>query len=109
MTLVEVAEMLAEMNIDFAYNAFESETGKQPPFICYFYSGNVVEAADNVNYAKIETLNIELYTDTKDFALEAQVETVLNNHEMVFSREEEWLEGEQMQMTIYTMEVLING
>lgn len=109
MTLNELAQMLDEMNIDFAYRAFEEDTGKQPPFICYFFSGNIPEAADDTNVVKIEELNIELYTDNKDFALEAQIESVLNAHELVFSREEEWIESEKMQMTIYTMEVLING
>ena len=109
MTLAEIAGMLEEMNIDFAYRAFEEGTGKQPPFICYFYSGNVPEPADDINVVNIEELNIELYTDHKDFALEKQIEDVLTAHDLAFSREEEWIESEKMQMTIYTMEVLING
>lgn len=109
MTLQEIAEMIAEMNLPFAYRAFEQGTGQEPPFICYLYTGNVPEPADNVNFAKIEILAIELYTDTKDFALEASIEAVLDSYELVYSREETWLEDEQMQMTTYTMEVLING
>ena len=109
MSLAEIAAMLAAMNIDYAYRQFDSETGKQPPFICYFFGPNVPEAADNINYAKIETLNIELYTDYKDFNLEAQVEAVLDSCEMVYFKDEDWIESEKMHMTIYTMEVLING
>lgn len=109
MTCLEVAEMIESIGIPYAYRAFEEGTGIVPPFICYFYSGNVPEAADNINVVDIEELNIELYTDHKDFVLEKQIEDVLTAHDFAFSREEEWIESEKMQMTIYTMEVLING
>lgn len=109
MTLQEIAEMIEEIGLPFAYRAFDQETAQAPPFICYLYTGNVPEPADNINYARIETLAIELYTDTKDFAQEETVEAVLDKYEMVFDREEAWLDDEQMQMVTYTMEVLING
>ena len=109
MTLQEIAEMIAEMGLPYAYRAFEQGTGQEPPFICYLYTGNVPEPADNINYARIETLAIELYTDTKDFSREASVEAILDKYEMVYDREEEWIESQQMQMTTYTMEVLINA
>ena len=109
MSLQEVANMIAEIGVPYAYRAFEQGTNQNTPFICYLYTGNTPEPADNTNYAKIETLAIELYTDHKDFALEATVESVLDSHEMVYDREEAWIQEEQMQMTTFTMEVLING
>lgn len=109
MRLQEIAEMIAGIGIPFAYRSFESGTGQEPPFICYLYTGNTPEPADNINYVKLETLAIELYTNQKDFVLEEEVEAVLTSHDMVFNREETWLSDEQMQMTTYTMEVLING
>lgn len=115
MTYSEIASMITEIkpdgttSIPFSYRAFDESEAVAPPFICYLYTGNVPEPADNTNYVKIEELAIELYTDTKDFALESKVEAVLKAHEMVFSKEETWLEDEKMQMTTYTMEVQING
>ena len=109
MTLLEVANMIEEMNIVFAYRAFEEGTAQEPPFICYMYNGNTPEPADDTNYVKIEQLAIELYTDNKNFALEQQVEDVLTSHDLVFSREETWLDDEKMQMTTYLMEVQIDG
>ena len=109
MRLQEIAEMIAGIGIPFAYRSFESGTGQEPPFICYLYTRNTPEPADNINYVKLETLAIELYTNQKDFVLEEEVEAVLTSHDMVFNREETWLSDEQMQMTTYTMEVLING
>ena len=108
MTLQEIAEMIAEMGFPFAYRAFEEGTGQEPPFVCYLYTGNVPEPADNINYAKLETLAIEFYSDTKDSASEATIEAVLDKYEMVYDREEAWLDDEKMQMVTYTMEVLIN-
>ena len=107
MTYLNIAEMISSIGLPYAYRAFEEGTGIAPPFICYLYTGNNPEAADNQNYAKIETLVIELYTDHKDFALEATVESVLNNYEMVFERDEAWIQDEKMQLTTYTMDVII--
>ena len=115
MTYLEIANMIAEIkpdgtnSIPFSYRAFDESEAVAPPFICYLYTSNVPEPADNLNYVTIQELAIELYTETKDFALESKVEAVLNAHELVFSREEAWLEDEKMQMTTYTMEVQING
>lgn len=95
-------------SIPFAYRAFPIGEAPVPPFICYLMDSARPEEADNIGMP-ITTLSIELYTDNKDFALEAAVEAVLTANEMVWSKEETWLEDERMQMTTYTTEVYING
>lgn len=107
MSLNEIAQMIASMGLPFSYRSFDSDTAVAPPFICYLYEGNVPEPADNTNFVKIETLMIELYTDSKDFELEQTVEDVLNAYDMVYTRDESWLSDEKMQMTVYTMDVII--
>lgn len=109
MTFPEIAEMISSINLPFAYRSFEEGTATPCPFICYLFPNNSPEPADNINIAKIETLTIELYTDQKDFSLEDRVENILSSHDLVFDREEEWLSDEKMQLTVFTMEVLING
>ena len=106
MSLSEIATMINSMGLPFAYRAFDSP--QAPPFICYLYTGNTPEPADNKNYVKIETLVIELYTDNKDFSLESQIETILDANEMIYERDEEWLSDERMQLTTYTMDVFID-
>lgn len=106
MSLSEIATMINSMGLPFAYRAFDSP--QAPPFICYLYTGNTPEPADNTNYVKIETLVIELYTDNKDFSLESQIEAVLDANEMIYERDEEWLSDERMQLTTYTMDVFID-
>ena len=107
MLLSEVATMIQSMGLPFAYRSFEDGTAQAPPFICYLYTGNNPEPADNKICAKIETLVIELYTDSKDFSLEATIEAVLDSYNMVYSREEEWISSEKIQLTSYTMDVVI--
>lgn len=106
MSLSEIATMINSIGLPFAYRAFDSP--QAPPFICYLYTGNTPEPADNTNYVKIETLVIELYTDNKDFSLESQIETILDANEMIYERDEEWLSDERMQLTTYTMDVFID-
>lgn len=109
MTTVEVFQMVQAVDIPAAYHHFEEGSGQQPPFICFYYPGNDDLLADNVNYARINQLIIELYTDNKDFDLEAAVETVLRTNEMAYSKVETYIDTEKMYMVAYTMEVLIDG
>lgn len=106
MSLSEIATMINSMGLPFAYRAFDSP--QAPPFICYLYGPNIPEPADNKNFVDIETLVIELYTDNKDFSLESQIKAVLDANEMVYERDEEWLSDEKMQLTTFSMEILID-
>ena len=105
MTTQEVATMIAEIGIPYAYYQFPEGTEQATPFACFFYSNNNDLKADNSNYQKIEHLILEVYTDNKDFALEATVESVLASHDMVWSRDEEWIDTERMLEVIGEMYV----
>lgn len=109
MTTQEVAAMVAEIGIPYAYYQFPDNTGQATPFVCFFYSGDNDFKADDSNYQKIEHLIIELYTDDKDFTLEQTVESVLASHGMVWTRDEEWIESERMLEVVYEMDVVITS
>ena len=109
MTYKEIAEMIAEADIPYAYREFEEGTATAPPFICFFYPYTDDFFADDSNYQRVETLVVELYTDTKDIALEQALEAVFADHGLTFTRSEERLGSERMTMNTYTMEVIING
>lgn len=106
MTFKEISTMVSKIGLPYAYYQF-GETGQEPPFICFFYPNDNDFKADNSNYQKIEHLIIELYTDNKDFQLEATVEAILTENGMVWSRSEEWIESERMLEVIYEMDVVI--
>ena len=106
MTYKEVASMVAEIGLPNAYYQFK-ETIQGPPFVCFFFTNANDFLADDVNFQKIEHLAVELYTDEKDYSLEAVVEDVLEGHCLVYLKQEEYLDSEQMHITVYEMDVVI--
>ena len=109
MTYAEISQMISAVGIPYAYHHFEEGSGQQPPFITFYYQGDNDFIADNINYQAIRPLTIELYTDNKDFALEAAVESVLTANDLAFSRTEVFIDSEQMYMVTYYTEVIINA
>lgn len=107
MTHKEIATMLASLEIPYAYYQFPEGTGQQPPFICFYYPYNNDVVADDRNFQKVEHLVVELYTDNKDFAKEEAVEAALEEAGLVYSRDEEYLDTERMNMVTYETEVVI--
>lgn len=109
MTYKQIASMIAEVGIPSAYYQFPEDTVKGPPFICFFYPQDANFDADNRPYAPATAVTIELYTNEKDFALESALEGVLLSHGLNFAKAETYLDSEQMQMEIYTTEILIDN
>ena len=107
MTYQGINTMIGEIGLPYAYYQFDEGTGQQPPFICWMLDNNDDLYADNSNYQRICVLTIELYTDTKDFTLEKLVENHIKD--MTYTKSDTHLDSERMHLTIYTMEVVING
>lgn len=109
MTFQEVKNMVESIGLPYAYFQFPEKTGQAPPFICFFYTNSDDLFADNSNYQDIRRLNIELYTSTKDFALEKTIEDILKLNGFTYYREENFIETEKIWQIAYEMEVMING
>lgn len=109
MTYKQIDDLVASIGLPYAYYQFTEETAEPCPFLCFYFEGSDDFAADNRNYQKIRPLTIELYTDDKDFALEAQIETALTAAGLVYSRSEVYIGSERMFQITYRMEVIING
>ena len=107
MTYRQVAEMVSSIGVPYAYYQFPNNTGIAPPFVCFYFNSSNDFAADNTNYQRIRQLSLELYTDNKDFTLEQTVENVLNQHGLVYSREETYLDSEKMYMVTFMTEIII--
>ena len=107
MTYKEISTMISQIGVPTAYYQFPKGTDIAPPFACFFYSSDNDFKADNSNYQKIEHLIIELYTDNKDFELEAATESVLAANGFVWSKAEEWIDTERMLEVIYETDVII--
>lgn len=109
MTFQEVKNMVESIGLPYAYFQFPEGTRQAPPFICFFYTNSDDLFADNSNYQDIRRLNIELYTSTKDFALEKTIEDTLKLNGFSYYREENFIETEKIWQIAYEMEVMING
>lgn len=109
MTYREVKTMVESIGLPFAYYQFTNDTAVAPPFICFYFDESDDEPADNMNWAKIRTLYIELYTDEKNFELESTVEAALAANDQFFTRSETYLDSERMMMVSYEMQVVITG
>lgn len=107
MTTQEIAAMVAEISVPYAYRQFTKATAQPPPFVCFYLDGSDNFAADDRVYKHVETLIVELYTDTKDFALEERIEEIFDAHELPWERQEFYIGSEQLHETIYTLDVLI--
>lgn len=107
MTYKEVYTMLSGAGVPVAYNAFPTDNPKAPPYICYLWTGSNDFAADDTNYQAIRPVQIELYTNDKDFELEAAVEAVLKANSLPFTRDETYLDSERMYMIVFRTEIVI--
>lgn len=107
MTYKEIATMVESIGLPYAYYQFPEGTDQACPFICFFLDSSNDFAADNTNYQKIRSLNIELYTDNKDFTLEQTVEDILSGSGLVYYREETYLDSERMFMVSYETKIVI--
>lgn len=100
--------MVALIGLPYAYYQFPEGTDQPTPFICFYLSGSNDFMADRKNYVKIRQLNIELYTDNKDYETERIVETVLAEHNISYQTEESYLNSERMYLVTYTSEIILN-
>lgn len=108
MTRQEVAQMINEMGLPYAYYQFPHGTEQAPPFVCFFYSQSDDVYADDTNYRKIAQLNIELYTREKDFNKESTLEEILNNHGLTYHKYESYIDSERMWQVAYETQVFID-
>nr|DAY91499.1 MAG TPA: tail completion protein [Caudoviricetes sp.] len=104
----EIKQMIESAGFPVTYHHFEVGEEPETPYAIYLYPGTNNFAADGVVYQTISKLDIELYTDHKDFEAEKKLEAVLKEHGFFFEKTEGYLESEEMFEVLYEMEVLID-
>jgi len=105
MTIEQIAAMLQETGIPFAYDHFAEGESPEPPFICYLLPGSDNFAADGRVYFKINEVRIELYTDKKDVSVEKQVEDALDDRGIFYNKSEVWISEERLYEVLYSFDV----
>ena len=105
MTIENLVEMLQKTGIPFAYDHFAEGENPEPPFICYLIPGSNNFAADGKVYFRINQVRIELYTDSKDLAVERKVEMVMDESGIFYNKSEVWIQSEKLYEVLYSFEV----
>ena len=104
-----IAELIKSMGLPFAYDHFAEGESPAPPFICYLTPGSDNFAADGRAYYKINIVNIELYTDSKDPSVEQKVESELDANGIFYDKTEVWIESEKLYEVLYQFELEVNN
>ena len=101
----KLVAMISEMGILFVYDHFAEGESPEPPFLCYLLPGSDNFAADGVVYHRISQVHVELYTDSKDPAVEEKVTAVLDRHGIFYDQTETWIESEKLYEVLFSFEI----
>jgi len=101
---VYLAALLTEMGMPIARNAFLQP--QSPPYIVYVFSHSTNYIADSRVYLKRGNYQIELYTEKKDQALEAKLESLFDAHGLVYDKTESYLDSEKLLEVIYEIQLI---
>ena len=112
MLFTEIKTMLGQTGLNATYYSWPENDPAHPvpplPYLVWYLPNSENFPADDKVYKRIETLNIELYTKTKDFATEKAVEDVLDAWNMVWDRDEQYLSDEHMYEVLFSMQIVID-
>ena len=108
LTYEQVMEMAQATGLPFAYDHFAEGESPDPPFLLFLFPRSDNFSADGRVYHKINRLHFELYTDLKRPDIEAQVEAVLDSHDLFYEKSETWIPEEKLYEVLYEMEVIQN-
>ncbi len=101
----DLVKLLEETGIPFAYDHFAEGESPDPPFICYLLPQSDNFSADGKVYLKVSSVNIELYTGSKDLAVEQKLEAVLDIQGIFYDKTEVWIESEKLYEVLYSFEL----
>lgn len=103
--LKTVLETVTGFSKKVVYRAWPVGEAPDLPFICYRVDVSDNFGADNKVYKTINRVSVELYSKYKDTTSEDALESVLNSHDIYWEKEETYIEDEDCNLMIYTIEV----
>lgn len=103
--LRSVLESIDGFENKVAYRSFPVGQAPKLPFICYLDTGTSNFVADNVVYAVIQEVDVELYSQYKDVASEALIEAKFAENSIVWEKYEEFITDENCYEVIYTFSI----
>lgn len=104
-----IALIASAVGCDYHYYDDGEKDVIKTPYLLFDYPDRDDFKADDRNYAKIQRVNIEYDSKTKDIEAEIKIEDMLDDADMSYSKEDTRYEGHDAYGVMYSMEVLING
>ena len=104
----QLYEILKNTGLPVAYHSFKaSGINKipEPPFIVYLFTGSENMGADNRVYQKINSYDVELYTNKKDITSETLLENALDDATIFYDKTEDYIEDEALFRNTYRITI----
>lgn len=105
MTYEKIYQMIDGIGLPSTYYQWPESEDPALPYIVFYYPERSDFYADGKNYQKITVLNIELYSDNKDFDNEELIESVLEANDLPYTKEEQYISDERMYEVLYVVNV----
>lgn len=106
-TYQEIANGIEGLGYPYAYYSFPTDQAPLLPYVVYFYPNREDFIADNENYSRVETLVVELYTETKNISMESVVESFFEYYGITYDKTETFINKENMFQCYYEAQVII--
>ena len=104
MKLSDFAAILEQAKLPVTYRAFKIGNAPDLPYLVYYESSPVINAADNTVNHQIKSVTVELAFERKDEDLEERLEELWATHELFFDvQEETFIETERLYVKSYTV------
>lgn len=106
--LTDFSSFMKKIGIPFAYHDFRSNKGDMPeyPYCMWYCSGSDNFGADNVTFAEMPTVIIELYTEVKDLAAEKRIKSALTSAGLYYDTTESDLEEDSVHIVYFTVPLM---
>ncbi len=111
MTYDQIDEMMQDIaqtiGCGYSYYTNDEATVVKAPFLLFDYPDRDDMAADNLNYVKKQNLNIEYDSSFRDLDTETTIESKLTEYGFFYSKNDAYIDGENVYETMYSMQVVI--
>jgi hypothetical protein len=107
MQLTDFKNVLNSVGIPIVYHSFEASglEVKQPPYICWYLKESDNIPGDDKVAAKLNRVNVELYTDRKSPELEQKLEDALDGASIFYDKTELYIKEEKLFEVLYEIEI----
>lgn len=102
--MYKIISLLETFKVPFAYHHFAEGEAPDTPFICYYAWNSHHFLADGQIYHKFLEIHIELYSDEKSIELERNIESLFEQNQLIYSKQETWIESEHLYQILYIIE-----